>query len=111
MANLYIEDINSNIYYFKRLPRKQAIELQKKLSKIKEEEAIEVNFEIFKEIFELSNPTYNMENFENDILEYNYQEIGLENFIKLINMVVQEVFTLKGQTPNKYAFLEEAPQE
>ncbi len=103
--NTYIIDRNGNRYDFKKLPLKKTLEIQNRL--VKNNENVEVVFDIFKEIFMTQNPTYDISNFDNDILEYNYEELGLTKLIELINAITEEVFQLKEtNTTLKYAFLQ-----
>lgn len=111
--NLYIEDVNGNVYYFNKVSFRDNLGMQGELVKLKDEEVgvqMVKLIDIFKMIFSKSNPNYNMDLFEEEILEYNLGEIGIENLIKLVNMVIEQVFQSKGTNTNKYAFLQDNPQ-
>lgn len=105
--NTFIYDSNNNLYSFKKLSFNETKTLQKKFVSNGQDGKnvdIDVALDVFKEVFEKCNPDYTGD-FDNDIIEYNYQEIGLENLLKLINMVFDEVFQSKGANTNKYPFL------
>lgn len=107
---IYIEDKLGNTYYFNRVSMQESIKLQSKLGKTKDlepEKQIEATLEVFKDVFAKSNPNYDMETFDDNVIEYNYELIGIENLLKLINMVLEKVFQSKGTNTNKYAFLQE----
>ena len=108
MKALYIEDRNGNRYNFRRLTRRETTELISTISK--EKESSDTAEKQFKKCFEIANPTYNMDLFDSEILDYNYEEIGFVNLAKLMTMVIEEVFHTTGTNPNKYSFLEETQQ-
>ena len=112
MNNVYIEDRKGVIYHFNKLSMQETIKQQTKLGKIKDEELdvqLSNTIEVFKDVFIKSNPSYDVSLFEEDIIEYNYELIGLENLIKLINVVLEKVFQSKGTNTNNYPFLQEIP--
>lgn len=101
----YIEDRNGIRYNFRRLTRKEITDI---FSKVKNNgDAFSSAEEQFKEAFRLANPSYNMDLFEEEIMNYNYEELGYVNLIKLISLVVEEVFHTTGTNPSKYSFLAE----
>lgn len=102
---VYIEDRYGNRYNFRRLNRKETSEV---LSLVTDKDSATVSAEKqFKEAFRIANPNYNMDLFESEILEYNFEEIGFVNLTKLMTMVLEEVFHTTGTNPSKYSFLEE----
>lgn len=111
--NTYIMDKLGNTYTFKKLSFNDNLTIQGEVAKIKDLEVDKQIFaivDVFKNIFAKSNPNYDMTLFEENIVDYNYEEIGIENFIKLINMVLDEVFQSKGTNTNKYPFLQETQE-
>lgn len=111
--NTFIYDVNGNIYYFKKLGLKKTIALQSKLAKIKDSELdviVDTTIDVFKSAFIESNPEYTGD-FDTDVIDYNYSEIGLENLIALMNAILEEVFQLKEANTNKYPFLPIKKQE
>lgn len=113
MSKTYIYDINGNKYSFVKLPLDKTLSLQKEFSKVKEEDfdvAFNKTIEIFNKVFMIGNPGYTGD-FYNDIIEYNYSELGIENLVKLLHMVLEEVFQLKGANTNKYPFLQEVQED
>lgn len=105
----YIEDRNGIRYNFRRLTRKETVAIMS-MGKEDNESNYEVIEKRFIEIFKISNPNYNMDLFETEILNYNFEEIGIVNLLKLMSMVVEEVFQGTETNQNKYSFLEENQQ-
>lgn len=104
---LYINDRNGNRYTIKPLTFKKNLELQAKLGEMQNATTIEqtqLSLDLFKEIFLYSNKDFVVDNFD-DLIEYNYECLGLEKLFALISMVIEKVFQSKGTNAEMYSFL------
>jgi hypothetical protein len=105
----YIEDREGNKYEFRRLTRREKINLVKNASEIEkasDEKKIELTDELLYTILQTVS-SVDHEKFE-DILDYNEEIYGFEQVIELETAIISWVFTQAGgETIKVHPYLEE----
>ena len=105
----YIEDREGNKYEFRRLTRREKLNLVKNASEIEkasDEKKIELTDELLYTILQTVS-SVDHEKFE-DILDYNEEIYGFEQVIELETKIIEWVFTQAGgETIKVHPYLEE----
>ena len=109
----YIEDREGNKYEFRRLTRREKINLVKNAREIEEasdDKKIELTDELLYTILQTVS-SVDHEKFE-DILDYNEEIYGFEQVIELETAIISWVFTQAGgETIKVHPYLEEMKKE